>query len=334
MPLKLVPPRAGKSTNWTIRGAYLGATVDQTSGSPERKVASRKLASIKDEIERGAFSKPGAPTFASAALAYDENGGDRRFIREIAVHFGDLPLERVDQAAVDRAAIALYPHASAATRNRQVYTPVSAILRHSGVSLRFKRPKGAKGERRIAYLEPTQAFALLEAARAVGPDFEGLLTFLLYTGARLGEALALRCEEVSLLEERALIRQTKTEGARTAYLPPAVVAALANLPRGLARPGQRVFALTKCGRLYSKLDRAAARAGITIPEGVAFHIFRHTWATWMRRYAGLDTAGLVETGAWRGRQSAAVYEHLDASEESRKAILLPSRRGKVVESGS
>jgi hypothetical protein len=44
----------------------------------------------------------------------------------------------------------------------------------------------------------------------------------------------------------------------------------------------------------------------------------------MRRYAGLDTSGLVETGAWRDRTSAARYEHLDSTEEAKKADLLPT----------
>ncbi len=43
----------------------------------------------------------------------------------------------------------------------------------------------------------------------------------------------------------------------------------------------------------------------------------------MRRYAGLDTTGLVETGAWRSRQAAAVYEHAIQSEEARRADALP-----------
>jgi hypothetical protein len=43
----------------------------------------------------------------------------------------------------------------------------------------------------------------------------------------------------------------------------------------------------------------------------------------MRRYGGLDTSGLTETGRWRDRSSAARYEHLDVTEEARKADLLP-----------
>ncbi|WP_260855660.1 site-specific integrase [Mesorhizobium amorphae] len=61
-------------------------------------------------------------------------------------------------------------------------------------------------------------------------------------------------------------------------------------------------------------------------EFATFHTFCHTWATWMRRYAGLDTRGLVGTGRWRDEKSAARYEHVVASEESKRADLLPTPR--------
>ena len=66
-------------------------------------------------------------------------------------------------------------------------------------------------------------------------------------------------------------------------------------------------------------------ANIAIPDRVAFHCFRHTYGAWMRRYAGSDTAGLVGTGAWKSRQAAAVYEHVEVSEEAKKAAMLPVR---------
>ena len=86
----------------------------------------------------------------------------------------------------------------------------------------------------------------------------------------------------------------------------------------------RVFRLAKSGHLYSLLKTAAFKAGVTLPERSAFHIFRHTYATWMRREAGLDTKGLVATGAWKDRKSADRYEHVVVSEEARKAALLPT----------
>jgi integrase len=75
---------------------------------------------------------------------------------------------------------------------------------------------------------------------------------------------------------------------------------------------------------YTWLNEIATAAGVEIPDRVAFHIFRHTYGAWMRRDARLDTSGLVGTGAWRSRNAAAVYEHVETTEEARKADLLPT----------
>ena len=324
MPLRLVPPRDGKSPNFTIRGTHLGQTVDRTAGTSQRKLAQRVLAKLKADIESGAVTPAGAPTFASAALSYVKAGGSKRFLSPLAEHFATTPLTRIGQAAIDQAAAALYPEAGPATRNRQVYTPVSAILRHAGVNIVLRRPKGAQGQ-------PRTAFALMAASDALGPTFGALVKFLTYTGARLGEALALQWRDVDLARHVVTIRQTKTEGVRTSLLPEFVVKAM----RPLARDRRVFYPLNKGGKLYAMLDSAAAAAGVTIPYRLGFHICRHTWATWMRRHGGLDTAALVETGAWRSRKSASVYEHLDASEEALKASLLPIpepvTRGKSVD---
>jgi integrase len=111
-----------------------------------------------------------------------------------------------------------------------------------------------------------------------------------------------------------------------------LVAALADHPRGLDRQG-KLFRFSKDPGLYTKLRRAYEVPGVEVPRGLAFHAFRHTWGAWMRRYGGLDTTGLVETGAWRSRQAAAIYEHAVQSEEARRADMLPDvwkARGKTV----
>jgi integrase len=260
MVLKLIPPRAGQSHSWRIRGSHLGRAVDESAKTPDRKLAAKVLATVRDDIERGAFVRKGEPGFADAANDYMIATGQRRFIAPLLNHFGNRPLKQIDARAINEAAAALYPNASPATQNRQVHTVVSAILRHAGMIVDIKRPKGAGGVRRIAYLEPDAAFALIKAATAHDARFGALLAFLTYTGARLGEALALTWGDVNLERGVALIRQTKTEGARTAVLPPNLIAALDALPRG-----HKVFRLTKCGRLYTWLADAARAADEAIP---------------------------------------------------------------------
>jgi integrase len=331
LPLRLTPPRDGKSPNWSIRGTHLGTAIDRTAGTPNRKLAARILAKLKDDIEAGLLAPVGAPTFASAALSYVKAGGSKRFLHPLSEHFATTLLTRIDQAAIDAAAAKLYPNAGPATRNRQVYTPVSAILRHASVAIVIKRPRGAQGTPRTAWLDQGQVFALMAASDALGPTFGALVRFLTYTGARLGEALALQWSDVDLDRKTVTIRQTKTEGVRTAILPGFVVEAM--IP--LAGQGRVFYPLTKGGKLYAMLESSASAAGVAIPDRLGFHILRHTWAMMMRRHAGSDTAGLVATGAWRSRKAASVYEHLDATEEAARASRLPipapAKRGKSVE---
>ena len=90
----------------------------------------------------------------------------------------------------------------------------------------------------------------------------------------------------------------------------------------------RPFRLSKSGHLYSLLRTAAIRASVDLPPRSAFHIFRHTYATWMRRYAGADEQSLIATGAWKDKKSVARYTHTVINEEARRAELLPTGKTK------
>ncbi|MGD0026740.1 MAG: tyrosine-type recombinase/integrase, partial [Xanthobacteraceae bacterium] len=216
-----------------------------------------------------------------------------------------------------------YPGRSAATVNRQLYTPVSAILRRAGIALPLRRPKGSAGTKATGWLWPEEAGRLFDQARALDGEFAALLILLCYTGMRLGEALRLGTGQIKIDEAFAYLPKTKNAEPRAVFLPRVVVEELKAHPRGLDRPGETLFRFHKSGHLYSLLAAAAASAGVTLPPRQAFHLFRHTYATWMRRFAGLDTRGLVGTGAWKDRKSAERYEHVVVSEEARRAALLP-----------
>ena len=154
------PPRPDKSPNWRIRGTYLKVYVDKSSGTHQRSVARAILNGLKGKIERGEYPpreskvQSNAPTFLSAAVAYLEAGRRPRYVARLIRHFGETPLSEIDQAAIDAAAVALHPDTTPGTRNSSVYTPTSAILRHAGVDIKLRRPKGAKGRIVTDYLTP------------------------------------------------------------------------------------------------------------------------------------------------------------------------------------
>jgi integrase len=139
---------------------------------------------------------------------------------------------------------------------------------------------------------------------------------LLYTGLRLREALLSEIDKLRLQESYLFMPRTKNGEARAVFLPAPAIEALRTHPRGLDRAGARIFKFHKGGHIYSLLRAAAARARVTLEC--------HTYATWMRRYGGLDLRGLVGTNRWKDIKSTARYAHVVPSEEAQRAALLPS----------
>lgn len=328
MPLKLKPPRKGKTPYYSIRGTYLGIHVDQSTGSSRREIAEGILRKKRYDIERGAVARPGELTFADAAINYMTSGGERRFLKHILRVIGSLPLSAIDQAAIDRCAATVLPRSNAATRNRQVYTPISSVLKRAGRDHKIKRPIGWRGERRTFWLSPKQVFAIFRGSSKIAAppevriEFRIFLYLLCYTGMRLGDALKLECHNVDLEKQTALLPKTKNGKPRLAYLPMAVVAELRRLPHGLDRFG-RVFSFHAGSRLNNLLDMSLKKAKIKLPDRLAFHVFCHTWATWMRQHGGLDTYDLVKTDRWSDPGSADRYAHVVVSGIAKRADMLP-----------
>jgi integrase len=321
--------------------------VDRSTGTPKRAIADQQRRKLESQIERGEYppkpEQPDAPTFLSAAVAYMKAGRSRRHVARLIAHFKETPLDQIDQTAIDEAAVTLHPNVTPSTRNGSVYTPVSAILHHAGIDITVRRPKGHKGKVVTRFLLPPDAFDIIRAASVIDEEMGRLLTFLLYTGCRIGETLALKWENISSRERwEAYIETSKNDDPRTVRLTPDAIAAL-----GPIKPSGRVFRFHQGGhRNFLFLNAKVTASGLpAIPRPkpgermkipphrlswVTFHTFCHTWATWMRRFGGADLQGLVATGRWRDPRSAARYAHVVSHEEWARADLLPTR-GESVE---
>jgi integrase len=325
MSLKLCSPIPGKTKNYRIRGSHLRVRVDRSAGTADKALAGKVLKEVEREIEddfKRGRNEPVGPTFAGAVTKYINMGGEKRFLMPLLDHFGKTPMSQITQESIDEAALLLYPNTTPSTRNRQVYSPISAVLKANRVNMPIIRPKGSRGATRTFYFEPREVERLIAAASEQNREFGLLLLFLLCTGLRLSEALSLQVRHLSLEDARAYVEKTKNGLPRTVHLPPQLVAAMANHPRGYDREG-RVFRFSKCSRLYQRLQDAADSARVIIPDRVAFHALRHTYGAYMRRYGDLDTSGLVAAGAWRSHDAARRYEHLDVNAAAKASDAFP-----------
>ena len=221
--------RTGSSAAPSAKSALKKALELTTRNSPKKSAPSARAEILAQSV----YGRRATATFAEAALSYLENGGNKRFLDKVLEHFGTTALAKIDQDVIDKGARKIYPNVSAATRDRQFYTPTSAVLKHAAKrgwcsQTIMERPEKAPG--RIRWIIPEEAERLIAACNeALRP----LVIFLLYTGARIGEALWLVWRDVDLTRGHVVFpidpergRRTKNNEPRGVPLHPRVRAAL------------------------------------------------------------------------------------------------------------
>ena len=213
MSLRLV--RRPKSPHWIIRGTVRRVRVEESSGTGDKRAAEEIRAKREAEIlEQSIHGRRATCTFAEAALSYIESGGSKRFLEPVLRHFGTTPLARIDLGAIDRGPRKTYPSGSNATLVRQFYTPTSTVLKHAAkrgwcAPLIVERPDVSAAA--INWLTLDEADRLISAC---GDHLRPLVLFMIYTGARIGEALWLDWRNVDLARRHVVFPNTKNGDAR------------------------------------------------------------------------------------------------------------------------
>jgi integrase len=306
--------------------------VDESTRVRDRKVAETIRAKREWELlQETIHGRRSVASFLEATVAYVDGGGERRYLPALIEYFGATPLAEIAQGAIDCAAAELYPNAGPATRNRQVYTPISAVLKHAAkrglCEFRpIQRPKQPRG--RIRWVTPGDAEVLITEC---APHLRPLIIFLLYTGARTSEALYLDWSNVDIKRAHVTFVDTKNGESRGVPLHSRVLAELAAMPhrRGpvFLRPDNKPYArkMEGGGQFKTAFKGACRRAGIA---DFSPHDLRHTWATWF--YAATrDLVGLMHLGGWKSEKMVLRYTHVNVEHLAPGIQMLPwGNRGK------
>jgi integrase len=175
---------------------------------------------------------------------------------------------------------------------------------------------------------------------------------------RLGDAIKARLRDLHLNRALLYVPDTKNDTPRGVHLPPILVKAFRAQPPRRVRPrkaegiqlvtgeagrsakdagvpflkrsgNEKLFRYHIGGALRDLLKEAMKAAGLSFPRRQGgFHLFCHTYGTWMTHFGGLDTFGLTRTGRWKNAESATRYSHTVATPESKRADLLPVPTGR------
>jgi len=249
-------------------------------------------------------------------------------MKPLLLHFGSTKLSAIGQAELDRAARTLYPDRAPSTLNRQLYTPMSAVLHHAAKRgwcsvPALDRPSEPPG--RVRWITKDEAEVLL---RACAPHLKPLVMFLLYTGARVGEALWLDWKMVSLERRHVSFTNTKNGTSRGVPLHPVLIDTLNAIRdrQGISgcifrdHRGQAYTVLdpedrtdTSAGsRIKTAFKGAVSRAGL---HDYHPHDCRHTWATWHYQ-ANHDLGALQALGGWKTLSMVMRYAHTNVDEHA------------------
>lgn len=286
---------------WHVVGTINGRRVRRSTGLPAtpdyKRAAQRKLAEWGAEAAEG-LSRRSRLKVSQALDQYESRVGglgstERVYLRKLreglgSTHIDQLSAKKLNDYAKDRGV-------SAASARRELIVLKSAIRKADPQAeiLSYALPKDSP--KRVRYLRDEERERLIaECDEWLRP----LVVFLLYTGARLGEALALTTDRVDEHGVRLTTRKTrKGESTRSVPLHSRVV---------LPEPrGRRYFPYQK-RTVQKAFERARKRAGV---EDFTVHDCRHDFASRLRQKG----EGLDVIQALLGHESLAMvqrYAHL------------------------
>ncbi len=199
---------------------------------------------------------------------------------------------------------------SSGTINRKL-SSLSKLFRHAHKSRQIKWtpyfPRQRESKGRLRFLTKEEQEDLFEEIRKTNEGEYSLCVFLVNTGARLGEAINLRWEDINWNASSCTFWETKGGSSRTVYL-------TAKASEALINQRQFIRTHTPFGRINTAAFRghwhkAKQRVGLGDDKDVVPHVLRHTCASRLVQ-GGVDMKRVQE---WLGHKSMAMtmrYAHL------------------------
>lgn len=303
-----------RNSKWWIKGRinrlpaskYYRQSLGAPSTMPESEAKAIAWEFEQDEIKRALLGEQEVLTFEKAVLLYNPPPADAKFLLKIISVIGKELIKDIKPARVRQIAKELYPMASADTWQRQVVTPIRAVINnaHDHGKCPPIRIRGfTKAERlkqdKLRGKESRQAkvpgsWEWIEAFREhASPRIGALALFMFTTGARLTQSIEINdTSDLDLQNGRVLLPEAKGHEAQWIDLIPEVVADLANLE---TRNG-RLFGYQYRYGVYKPWKKAVEKAGIEmiLPHAAG----RHGFGTELIVRQGLDAVTVAKEGRW------------------------------------
>lgn len=286
---------------WQYDFTVDGERYRRSSKTSDKRLAEDIANQHETRVRRAAVhGEEAVLTFPEAVAEYLNDGKDGRFTAPLIRHFRKWKVNDITGPEIRKAAKILYPDAQPATWNRQVITPMRAIINHIAEAKRLtkisvKRFKEEKKRRPAGSSDWLKVFS--KTAKTLDmPETAAMARFMFETATRVSEACRLTWDDVDLQMGVAYLTKTKTE-PRKVFLTRATVIELANI-RSLYPV--LVFGAANRSTAKKRFDKVIEKAGLN--RLTSHEIGRHGFATEMIRRNGVDVATTADHGGWKSRR--------------------------------
>jgi integrase len=286
-------------------------------------------------------------TFAAAAISYMKNKGskkspvdglipasrlkvraNKRYLYPVIERIGTKKLSEIDQATVDNLSTELYAGCTAATINRQLHTPIIAVMTFVGHAHDIKRPEGHDNLPEIKVPANEWYPAVL---RAANPYARAFTIVVRLTGRRPDELLNRTREHFNDELGTLTIWDGKGKQYIVLTLPEPALVAIRALPdlsdakKGSTRKGEKLthakrhhlFGTNQKSTMRKWMLDACKDAGV--PYHTAYEAGRHAFVT-KNLEEGKSLKWVMEAGRWkRIKVPAERYGHYERQEVDRQA---------------
>lgn len=309
-------------------GSIAWRQVERSTGTGSIQAAREKVREFAAEYHAEA-SRP-APkgenlTFADAAEQYLLNGNGGRFLPPILERIGLRLCTDIDQSVMTELSLALYPAAKASTLNRQLFTPVCAVLNFVGLRPLLRRPKGHDKLRTIdkselpddewfhavlPYLTPAKRAVMLlctlhgcrigETLERTPDDLDQKRWTLSVPDSKNGTPFQIQLSEPVIEEIRAMLAAWRIEDQKR---------------QARGKPPRRrrwLFGTANRSNFARDLAKACDKAGV--PVFSSHMLGRHSFATRILSEEGKSLAFLKSAGRWKSLKAVERYTHLSKNE--------------------
>jgi integrase len=326
-----------KTPTRTEGGAIELRPVERSVGAVSRRQGALKVEEMyKADLDAANVIPRDVPTFAAVALTYQRTQGGSPYFTPILQAIGNRPVTDIDQEEMMKLAHDIYPGCSAATINRQLFTPIIAALRLSAgeryAMPMLKRPKGYDSLPALAVPDADWFRKVLPVAN---PWLRAFLIVGRLHGRRPGELLNRDRSHFNVEAGTLLVRDEKGSQNILIDLAEPAYAALCAIPeldaaahirrddRGKATPR---LTKGKLGSLFGTFNKSTMRKWLVracADAGVEYRMAkeagRHAFATGALE-EGKSLVWLKDAGFWKTiKVPAEKYGHLEKQKVHRQA---------------